>query len=173
MKGEANMGSVSIFNLNFSGTVFACSRDFAGAYRLQIGDYVVTMTPGEAAALARGGTFIQIKMGIARRFDRDLRPGVAYRRDLLAVNGRVARLEIGVSDSGYIYLGGGSERMALTDGQADMLLAVLNTLAADAGALYRAMAPTHDGMQWGVAAGLREADPDLALPRWADDDQWR
>jgi hypothetical protein len=30
-----NMGTISIFALDFSGTRFACSRDFTGVYHLE------------------------------------------------------------------------------------------------------------------------------------------
>jgi hypothetical protein len=158
------MGTISIFSLDFSGTVFACSRTFEGSYRLQVGDFVVTMTPDEAAALARGGTFIRIKAQIASRFDRDLRPGVTYRRDLLAVDGRTAHLALGVNDCGDVFFGSGDARMTLTTQQAALLLAALNTLAADVSALYRATAGEPDG--WGVARGMREV-LDARLPPWA------
>jgi hypothetical protein len=167
------MGSVSIFSLEFSGTVFACSRDFTGGYRLQVGDYVVMMMPGEAATLARGGAHIRIRAQIASRFDREMKAGATYRRDVLAVDGRAARLEIGVSDGGDVVFGSGGSRMTLTDTQAQLLLAVLDTLAADVSTIYRATAPAHDDMRWGIAAGLRGPDPDLALPHWADDEKWK
>jgi hypothetical protein len=125
------MGTISIFNLDFSGTPFACSRDFTGAYRLQVGDFVVALTPDAADALAQGGARIRLKARIASRFAREMRAGAAYKRDLRAVDGRTVHVEIGVSDSGdSIFLEIGTTRMTLTDVQAQLLLAVLDQLAA-------------------------------------------
>jgi hypothetical protein len=158
------MGSVSIFNLSFSGTRFACSRTFEGGYTLCVGDFVVTMTPDEAAALARGGTRIRIKAQIASRLACEMKAGATYRRDVLAVDGRTAHIALGVSDRGDVFFGSGDARMTLTDTQAQLLLAVLDTLGGDVSALYRATAGEADG--WGVARGMRAA-LDARLPLWA------
>jgi hypothetical protein len=133
------MGSIQIFALEFSGTRFACSRDFAGSYRLQAGDFVVTMTPDGASALAEGGASIRTKAKVAAHFRREMKAGATYRRDLLAVDGRVVHIELGVSDAGdSIFLEVGTGRMTLTDGQAQILLFSLDRLGGDVNALYRA-----------------------------------
>jgi hypothetical protein len=157
------MGTISIFGLEFSGVKFACARSFDGAYRLQAGDYVVSMTPDAAHALAEGGARIRTKAQVAKYFDRALKPGATFRRDLLAVDGRVAHIEIGVTDAGDgLYIEVGAGRITLTDAQAATLLAVLGTLERDVAAIYRASAGPQDLT---VAQGLRgflfpwEVDP--------------
>jgi hypothetical protein len=149
--------------LNFSGTLFACARSFDGAYRLQAGDFTVSMGPDGARALAEGGASIRTRAEVAKHFDRELKPGATFRRDLLAIDGRVAHIEIGVVDAGDgLYIEIGTGRMALTDQQATLLLAVLDQLGRDVSAVYRAPAGPLDLT---VVQGLRgwlwpwEVDP--------------
>jgi hypothetical protein len=159
------MGSISIFDLQFSGVKFACSRDLLSGYRLEAGDFVVSMTPDAAAALAEGGARIRTKANVASHFRREMKPGRTFARDMLAVDGRVARIEIGVTDGGdAVYLEIADARMTLTDQQASLLLAVLDRLGRDVSALYRASEPS--GPDFGVAQGMREA-LDRRLPPWA------
>jgi hypothetical protein len=149
------MGTISVFDLNFSGLRFAISRDFTGVYHLKAGDYTVTMTPDGARALADGGATIRTKAEVAKYFDRGLKPGATYRRDLGAIDGRIAHIEIGVVDSGDgLYIEIGTGRMALTDQQGTLLLAVLDQLGRDVTTIYRATA-VPDDMRMGVAPGLR------------------
>jgi hypothetical protein len=162
------MGTISIFNLNFSGTMFACSRTFDGAYRLQAGDFTISLTPDGAGALAQGGARIRLRAQTASHFGREMRAGATFRRDLLAVDGRVAHVEFGIADTGDVYIEIGNARLTFTDVQAQLLLAVLDQLGRDVSSLYRATAAPDD-MQWGIAPGLRGPD----LPRWADDEKWR
>jgi hypothetical protein len=164
------MGTISIFSLEFSGLRFACSRDFTGAYSLQAGDFTVTMPPDGAGALAEGGGRIRMRAQVASQLRREMKAGATFRRDMLAVDGRTAHVELGVSDAGdSVYIEIGTARMALTDAQAAVLLAVLDQLGRDVTALYRAT-DGPDDMRMGVAPGLR--GPGLDLPRWADDSQW-
>jgi hypothetical protein len=159
------MGSIQIFALEFSGTRFACSRDFAGSYRLQAGDYTVTMAPDGAGALAEGGASIRTKAKVAAHFGREMKAGATFRRDLLAVDGRTVRIELGVSDSGDgLYIEIGTARITLIDQQAQLLLAVLDQLGADVSALYRATAGPEDT---NVARGLRG----FSYP-WETDPTW-
>jgi Phage terminase large subunit (GpA) len=148
----APMGTISIFALEFSGMKFSCARNFTGGYTLQAGDFVVSMTPTSAGTLAGGGARIRALAETASFFNRGLRPGATYRGDLRAVDGRVAHVEFGVTDGGDIYIELGAGRMALTDQQASLLLAVLDQLAADVTTLYRASAGPPDLT---VAQGLR------------------
>jgi hypothetical protein len=160
------MGSISIFALEFSGTRFACSRDFTGGYALRAGEHVLPMTPDVAAALAAGGARIRTKANVASHFRREMKAGATYRRDLLAVDGRPVHLELGVSDAGdSVYLEIGAARMALTDQQAQLLLFVLDALGADVNALHRASETPVPN--FGVAQGLRG----FRYP-WEEDPSW-
>jgi hypothetical protein len=146
------MGSIQIFSLDFSGTKFAVSRNFTGGYTLQAGDYTVSLSPENALALAQGGATIRTKAKVAAYFRREMKAGVTYRRDLLAIDGRVARIGIGVSDAGdSIFLEVVAARMVLTDQQAQVLLFSLDRLGDDVNAISRAA----EGPELTVAQGLR------------------
>ena len=163
------MGTISIFQLDFSGTRFVCSRDFTGGYTLKAGDFVVPMTPERAAALAGGGKRIRDRAKIASYYGREMQGGATFRRSMLAVDGRTVNIEFGlVGDGGGVYFEIAATRMTLTDVQSQLLLAVLDQLAADVDTVYAAVAgpPVPD---FGVAAGMRN----VGVPRWARDDQWR
>jgi hypothetical protein len=161
-----NMGSVSIFQLDFSGTKFAAARDFTGGYTLRAGEFTVPMTPTVADALAQGGRFIRWRAQAAARSGRELKAGATFRRDMLSVDGRTAHLELGVSDAGdSVYLEIGAARMALTDVQAQTLLLLLDRLAEDVASVGRASEPP--GLDLGVAAGLRGFAYD-----WERDPSW-
>jgi hypothetical protein len=163
-----NMGSISIFSsLNFSGTPFAISRSFDGVYILKAGDFVVTMTPDGARALAEGGARIRTKAEVAAYFRRELTAGRAFARDLLAVDGRTVHLSFGISDAGDVYLEIGAGRMTLTDQQAALLLAVLDQLGADVSAISRA-SEGPAAPDFGVARGLRG----FAIRIPGGDDEW-
>jgi hypothetical protein len=165
------MGTISIFDLEVSGLRFACARDFPGVYHLRAGDFVVTMTPETASALAFGGGRIRTRAQVASQLGREMNAGTVYRRDLLAIDGRVAHIEFGVTDGGAgLFLEVGTTRLALTDQQAELFLAVLDQLGRDVSAVYRATAVPED-MGFGIAPGLR--GPGLELPDWADDTKWR
>jgi hypothetical protein len=152
------MGSISIFSLDFSGTKFACSRDFSGGYRLQAGEFVIAMTPQVAHALADGGRNIRLRAQVAVRLGREMRVGAVFRRDLTSVDGRAVHVEIGVADTidGGVYLEIGATRMASTDQQSQVLLAVLDQLAADVSSISSAseqtaqmnMVPALRGWRW-------------------------
>jgi hypothetical protein len=164
---EIDMGAISIFSLNFSGTKFAVSRDLVSGYRLEAGDFVVSMTPNAAAALAEGGARIRTKANVASHFRREMKPGRTFARDMLAVDGRVARIEIGVTDGGDgVYLEVGTARMTLTDAQAQLLLAVIDALGRDVAAIYRAAAGPPE---LSVAQGLRGFP--IRIPG-GDGDEW-
>jgi hypothetical protein len=166
------MGTISIFSLDFSGTRFACRRNFTGGYTLQAGDNILPMEPNVAEALAGGGARIRLRAQVAAHYGREMKAGATFRRDMLAVDGRVAHIEIGVSDVGdSVFLEIGTARMTLADQQAQLLLAVLDQLGRDVSALYRATAGPEDNMAWGIAPGLH--GPGLGLPDWADDTKWR
>jgi hypothetical protein len=135
------MGTISIFSLEFSGTPFAVSRNFSGGYTLRAGDYTVTLTPDGASAFAQGGARIRLRAKVAAHYGRELKPGATFRRDLQAVDGRVAHVEFGVTDAGDVYLEVGSGRMALAGEQSQHLLFALDRLAADTTSVYRATAP--------------------------------
>jgi hypothetical protein len=159
------MGSIQIFSLDFSGTKFAVSRSFVGGYTLEAGDHVLSLTPAVADALAQGGARIRLKAQIAARSGREMKAGATFRRDLLAVDGRTVRIELGVSDAGdSVYLEIAAARMTLIDEQAQILLFSLDMLGRDVSAVYRATA-VPDDMRMGVAPGLRgwlwpwEVDP--------------
>jgi hypothetical protein len=161
------MGSISIFDLQFSGVKFAVSRDLVSGYRLEAGDFVVSMTPDTAAALAEGGARIRTKANVASHFRREMKAGATYRRDLLAVDGRTAHIELGVTDGGDgLFLEIGTGRMTLTDQQASLLLAVLGQLSADVSALYRA---SSGPQELSVAQGLRGFP--IRIPG-GDGDEW-
>jgi hypothetical protein len=159
------MGSISIFNLQFSSVKFACSRDLVSGFRLQAGEYVMSLTLAVAEALAQGGARVRLKAQIAAHYGRELKPGATFRRDMLAVDGRTVHIELGVSDAGdSVYLEVGAGRMTLADQQASLLLAVLDRLGADVNALHRASETS--GPDFGVAQGMRAA-MDWRLPPWA------
>jgi hypothetical protein len=161
-----DMGSISLFQLEFSGTRFACSRDFTGGYHLEAGDFVVSMTLDAAAALAQGGAHIRLRAQVAAKLRREMKSGATYRRDLLAIDGRTARIEIGVTDGGDgVFLEVGAGRMTLTDAQAQLLLAVLDQLGEDVSTLYRAS--ERPVPNFGVARGLRG----FSFP-WETDPTW-
>ena len=160
------MGSVSIFQLDFSGLKLACSRSFDGAYHLKAGDYTVTMTPDAASSLASAGGLIRIRAQVAVRTGREMRSGATFRRSMLAVDGRTANVEFGVADDG-IYVEVGTTRMTLTDAQAQLLLFTLDRLAEDVTTISRASETPEPN--FGVAEGMRG----LGVPRWADDSKWR
>jgi hypothetical protein len=76
--------------LNFSGTLFSCARSFDGAYRLQAGDFTVSMGPDGARALAEGGASIRTRAEVAvgsgrgrsiLHGDHDEPPGTGYPHD--------------------------------------------------------------------------------------------
>ena len=162
------MGTISIFALDFSGTRFAVSRDFTGGYTLKAGDFVVPMTPERAGALAVGGKRIRDRAKIASYYGREMQGGATFRRGMLAVDGRVAHIEIGVvDDGGGLYIEIAGTRMTLADVQAQMLLFVLDRLSEDVDTVASATAgpPVPD---FGVAEGMRG----LGVPRWADDSKW-
>jgi hypothetical protein len=148
------MGTISIFQLDFSGTRFACSRSFAGGYIMRAGEFTVPMTPAVAEALAQGGRFIRWRAQAAARSGREMKAGATFRRGLLSVDGRTAHLELGVSDAGdSVYLEIGAARMTLTDQQAQTLLLLLDRLGQDVNAVHRASEPP--GLDLTVAQGLR------------------
>jgi hypothetical protein len=151
------MGTISLFNLEFSGLKFACARDFIGAYHFKIGDHAVSLAPDAARFLAAGGEQIRIRAKVAWQLHRDMRPGAAFRRTLQAVDGSTVHLEFGIVDeSDGLYIEIGTTRMALTDAQGELLLAVLGQLDQDISTLYRARATAGpDEMRWGIAPGLR------------------
>ena len=167
--GMTNMGTISIFALDFSGTRFAVSRSFVGGYILQAGDHTVPMTPDVAGALAGGGKRIRDRAKIAAYYKREMQSGATFRRDLRAVDGRVVHVEIGIGDAGdSVYLEIGTARVTLTDQQAALLLAVLDQLAADVDTVASAAAgpPVPN---FGIAQELRS----VGVPRWARlDDEW-
>jgi hypothetical protein len=161
------MGSIQIFSLEFSGLKFACARDFTGVYHFTVGDHAVSLVPDAARFLATGGENIRIRARVASQLHRDMKPGAAFRRTLQAVGGPTVHLEFGVVDaSDGLYIEIGATRVALTDAQGQLLLAVLGQLGDDVSSVYRATA-VPDDMRWGVAPGLR--GPGLELPDWADD----
>ena len=92
-----------------------------------------------------------------------MKAGATFRRDLRAVDGRVVHVEIGVSDAGdSVYLEIGTTRMTLTDGKSQLLLAVLDQLAADVATVASATAGPpvpdfgrrgRDARSWGAAVG--------------------
>jgi hypothetical protein len=134
-----HMGSVSIFSLDFSGTKFACSRTFVGGYMLQAGSYTLSMTAGTASALASAGERIRGRARIAAHYDREMRSGATFRRDMVSVDGRAVRIEFGVADDGGgIYIEVGITRMTLTDAQSQLLLFTLDRLGADVASISQA-----------------------------------
>jgi len=157
------MGSIGIFALEIAGTRFACARDFGGGYRLQAASFVFTMTPDAAGVLAAAGGRIQMRAKVAAKLGREMKAGAVFARNMLAVDGRSARLEIGIADSGDVYLEIDAVRLTLDGQQAQILLAVLGQLDRDVTAVHRASEPP--GLDLGVAAGLRgwvwpwETDP--------------
>jgi len=147
------MSQIQIFALEFSGTRFACSRDFTGAYHLQAGGFALPMASDTARALAEGGGRIRLRAQVAAHFGRELKSGATFRRDLLAVDSRAVHVEIEVADAGNgIYIEIATARMTLTDQQAQLLLAVLDQLGADVTAVNRA---AEVPQQLTVAQGLR------------------
>jgi len=161
------MGTISIFQLDFSGTRFACSRSFVGGYTLLAGDHTMSLTPAVADALAQGGRFIRWRAQAAARSGREMKAGATFRRDLLSVDGRTVHVELGVSDAGdSVYLEIGAARMALTDVQAQTLLLLLDRLAADIASIQQAGGAAQPEPNFGVAQGMREA-LDRRLPPWA------
>jgi hypothetical protein len=110
------MGTISIFALEFSGTRFACSRDFSGIYHLKAGDYTLSMVPDVAVVLADGGARIRLRAQVAAHYGWELKAGATFRRDMLAaVDGRTVHIEIGVADAGDgVYVEIGTARM-MTD----------------------------------------------------------
>jgi len=163
------MGTISIFQLDFSGTRFACSRSFSGGYSLEAGGFVLSLTPTVADALAQGGRSIRWRAQAAARSGREMKPGATFRRDLLAVDGRRMHLEVGISDAGdSVYIEIGAARMTLTDQQAATLLALLDRLAEDVNSIQQAGGSARLEPNFGIAEGMRG----LGVPRWADDTKW-
>jgi hypothetical protein len=158
------MGSIQIFALEYSGTKLACSRSFDGAYHLRAGDYTVPMTPQTAHALAEGGRRIRTKAQVASHFGREMKAGVVFRRDMLAVDGRTVHLEFGISDMGDVFLEIAGARMTLTGEQAQLLLAVLDQLGADVSSISSA---SEQPIDINLTPGLRNLPP-----RWTDDGKW-
>jgi hypothetical protein len=149
------MGSIQIFALEFSGTRLAVSRDFTGGYRLQAGDYTISMTP--PTARARGWWQAQrTKAQVASHYGREMKPGATFRRDMLAVDGRAVHLEFGVSDMGDVFLEIAGARMTLITEQAQLLLAVLDQLGADTASIASA---TEQPVQLNLTPGLRNLPP--------------
>jgi hypothetical protein len=147
------MGSIGIFALEIAGTRFACARDFGGAYRLQAAGFTVTMTADAAGVLAAAGGRIQMRAKVAAKFGREMRAGAVFARNMLAVDGRTARVEIGVADSGDVYLEIDAVRLTLDGQQAQILLAVLGQLDRDVAAVHRASEPP--GLDLTVAQSMR------------------
>ena len=162
------MGHIQIFALEFSGLKLACNRSFDGVYRLQAGDYTFTMAPQAAAALADGGRSIRLRAQVAVRTGREMKVGRTFARDMLAVDGRMVHIEIGIADTidGGVYLEIGSTRMALTNQQSQTLLAVLENFADDVNVV---LAGGAQQFYHNLAPGL--AGPGL-IPNWADDSKW-
>jgi hypothetical protein len=151
------MGTISIFSLDFSGTRLACSRSFDGAYHLTAGSHMVQMTPDVARALAGGGQYIRLRAQVADYFRREMKPGATYRRSMLSVDGHAVNLELGVTDGGdAVYVEINAARMTLAAEQAQLLLAVLDQLAADTAAIASA---TEQPVQLNLTPGLRNLPP--------------
>lgn len=152
--GMMTMGSVSIFQLDFSGTRFAAARDFTGGYTLRAGEHVLPMTPDVADALAQGGWLIRSRAQVAVRTGRELKAGRTFARNLLSVDGRSVHIELDVADDGGgIYVEIAGTRLTLTDQQAGVLLALLDQLGRDVNAVSRASEPP--GMDLTVAQSMR------------------
>jgi hypothetical protein len=147
------MGSIGIFALEIAGTRFACARDFGGGYRLQAAGFVFTMTPDAAGVLAAAGGRIRLRAKVAAKLGREMKAGAVFARSMLAVDGRTARIEIGIADSGDVYLEIDAVRLALDGQQAQLLLAVLGQLDRDATTVRRASEPP--GLDLTVAQSMR------------------
>jgi hypothetical protein len=160
------MGSVGIFALEIAGTRFACARDFGGGYRLQAGDFTFTMMPDAAGVLAAAGGRIQLRAKVAAKFGREMRAGAVFARNLLSTDGRTARVEIGIADSGDVFLEIDTVRLTLDGQQAQVLLAVLGQLDRDVTTVQRA-ASEAQGPDLTVAQGLRGW-----LYPWETDPSW-
>jgi hypothetical protein len=162
------MGSVGIFALDFSGTKFTVSRDLVNGYRLEAGEYAISLAPAVADALAAAGAHVRLKAQVAAKLRREMKSGRAFARDLLAVDGRMAHVELGVVDSGDgLFLEVGAGRMTLTDAQAQLLLFSLDQLGEDVSTLYRAS--ERPVPNFGVARGLRGFP--IRIPG-GDGDEW-
>jgi hypothetical protein len=156
------MGHIQVFGIEFSGMNFAVSRDFTGGYTLRAGDYSLPITPQTAKALADGGRNIRLRAQVAEHFDREMKPGATFRRSMLSVDGRTVSIELGVADGGDgVYVEIGTARMSLTIEQAQLLLAVLDQLAADVSSIASA---TEQPVQLNLTPGLRNMPP-----RWMRD----
>jgi hypothetical protein len=110
------MGSIQIFALEIAGTRLVCAWLFSGGYRLQAGGFTFTMMPDAAGVLAAGGERIRLRAQVAARLGREMRAGSVFARNLLSTDGRTARVEIGVTDSGDVYLEIDAMRLTV-DGQ--------------------------------------------------------
>jgi hypothetical protein len=161
------MGSIGIFALEIAGTRFACARDFGGGYRLQVGDHTVTMTPDAAGVLAAAGGRIQMRAKVAAKLGREMQAGAVFARNMLSIDGRTARVEIGIADSGDVFLEIDVVRLTLDGQQAQNLLAVLGQLDRDVTAIHRAASEAPGPGDFGVARGLRGFD----FP-WERDPTW-
>jgi hypothetical protein len=165
------MGRIEIFRLELTDNTsdarmtLAGGRELGGEHYIGFDEFILQLIPQEASAFAMG----VLRLTLRKRQPKP-KPGPAWRRQCGDGIGPAFRVGLGLTDEGRVYVEVAATRVVCDDARGDVLLAVLSNLRADILAV-NAMPEGADDMTWGIAAGLR-GDPDLALPRWADDSKW-
>jgi hypothetical protein len=133
------MGSIQIFETRLANLVFACRRDFAGGYRLDVGAFSdVPLSVANARRLAGTAARIRGRAQSAVNRDGDMRPGPLYRKEMPTADGAVCRVEIGITDAGdAVYIEIGDARVRLDETEAQDLLYALERLGDDVSSLDR------------------------------------
>jgi hypothetical protein len=128
------MGSVQIFELRLANLTFACRRDFASGYLLNVGAFNdVPLSVVGARRLAATAMRIRSRARVAVDRDGDMKPCALYRRKL---DGTGCQFEIGITDTGdAVYVEIDDAPVRLDEEQAQYLLFALERLHDDVAAI--------------------------------------
>jgi hypothetical protein len=165
------MGRIEIFRLELTDDAsgaqmtLAGGRELSGEHYLSFDEFVLQLIPQEALAFAVGVLRLTMRK-------RQVKPkhGPVWCRQCGDGIGPAFRVELGLTDEALVYVEASGTKICCGAGQGDVLQAVLSNLREDILMVNMTPPGSHDDMRWGIAAGLR--DPDLALPKWADDSKW-
>jgi hypothetical protein len=166
-----NMGQVQIFKIELTDRAsdarltLAAGRELGGDHFISFDEFVLPLFSEQASAFA-----MAVLRLVYRRRQSTPKPGALWRRTVGDSVSPAFRVELGLTDEAHVYVEAAGTKIICDDGQGDVLQAVLERFREDILAVNTMPEGSDDSMRWGIAAGLR--DPDLALPRWADDTKW-
>lgn len=167
------MGRVQIFKVELTDRAsgarlsLAAGRELEGDFFLDFGEFVLPLFQEQAAAFARA-----VARLAWRRQRPTPKPGAVWKRIVGDGVSAGFRVELGLTDEARVYIEAAGVKVVCDDGQGDLVFAVLERFADDIIAVS-AHGASQQSDQLDMTQGQRGPDPDLALPRWADDDQWR